>query len=72
MTKEEYIKLYGSAKAVSKEMSRRSTGNKGNRKYSDKVVRDIRDSDLSTTELAAKYGMHYTQVWKIKTNKIRK
>lgn len=72
MTKEEYIKLYGSSEAVSKEMSRRATGNKGNRKYSDEVVQDIRDSKLGTTELAAKYGMHYTQVWKIKTNKIRK
>ena len=72
MTREQYIKLYGSEEAVAEEMARRSKGNKGPRKHSDEVVEAIRASDESLAKLAAKYGMNRSMVWKIKTGKIRK
>jgi hypothetical protein len=68
---EKEYERYGSKEAYSAEMSRRAKGNKGPRKYSDKVIRDILESSEGLTALAKKHGMHYTQVWKIKTGKIR-
>ena len=62
---------YGGESGLSKEMTRRTTGNKGNRKYSDAVIKDIKTAKSTMTELSKKYGMSYTQVWNIRTGKQR-
>ena len=65
------LERYDGKSGLSLEMSLRAIGNKGNRKYSDAVIEDIKTAKSTMTELSRKYGMSYTQVWNIRTGRQR-